>query len=190
MLTVCVTPRPNVFIKFLNEMFLTMKDTKYHPSSSVRRPSGLTVHTCGENRVILPQRLTFFYCRRYIKRKEIVLPSTSDSMPLVSTMLYTLKVLTMLCALHVQVQKCRAGKHVQEDKKKIRRRDLVGGLFSISPHQESSSCSLLRTGPIFNPLYQCMQAIGLFDSRAAALFKHVLMSPFQTCQSKESKEVT
>jgi hypothetical protein len=81
-----------------------MKDTKYHPSSSVRRPSGLTVHTCGENRVILPQRLTFFYCRRYIKRKEIVLPSTSDSMPVVSTMLYTLKVLTMLCALHVQVQ--------------------------------------------------------------------------------------
>jgi hypothetical protein len=35
-----------------------------------------------------------------------------------------------------------------------------------------------------------MQAIGLFDSRAAALFKHVLINPFQTCQSKDSKEVT
>jgi len=98
-------------------------------------------------------------------------------MAVVSTMLYTLKVLTMFYALDVQVfillnrsntmqgrKTCarrhkknapRTEKHVQEDKKKIRRRDLVGGLFSFSPHQLSLSCSLLRTGPIFNPLYQC-----------------------------------
>ncbi len=134
------------------------------------------MHTCGEL-CDSAAAFDFLYCRRYLNRKEIVLPSTSDSMAVVSTMLYTLKVLTMFYALDVQVfillnrsntmqgrKTCarrhkknapRTEKHVQEDKKKIRRRDLVGGLFSFSPHQLSLSCSLLRTGPIFNPLYQC-----------------------------------
>ncbi len=67
---------PMSLSSFLMKCFSTMKDTKYHPSTSVQRPFWATcIHE--ENRVILPcRRVWLFDCGGYLNTKEIVLPST------------------------------------------------------------------------------------------------------------------
>ncbi len=148
---------PMSLSSFLMKCFSPMKDTKYHPSSSVRRPfwadSGYlrrTVCFCG--------RVWLFDCRSYLSRKEIVLPSAPESTPVVSTMhvLYFEGTNFVLCfggsgfdSHCTAAIQCRAAKHVQEDIKKgtqgrktfARRQEKRmpdtsrwGLYFSVSPH--------------------------------------------------------